>query len=60
LSEFIAQLSALGQGQQATAEADTRDWDWYQKNNPSALAAMEVSDKPKFDKLKAAYEAKFV
>ncbi|MBS4057763.1 MAG: ATP-dependent Clp protease proteolytic subunit [Bacteroidales bacterium] len=60
LSEFIAQLSALRQDQQAAAGADTRDWDWYQKNNPQALAQMESTDKAKFDKLKAEYEAKFV
>jgi ATP-dependent protease ClpP protease subunit len=58
VADFFAQLAALGQGQQAAA-ADEKDWDWYQKHNPTALAQMETTDKAKFDTLKAAYEAKF-
>lgn len=36
---------------------DTRDWDWYQRNDPAALAAMENAEPVKFKKLQEAYYA---
>lgn len=58
VSDFIAKLAEQAGGKQQPA--DEKDFDWYQKNDPVALRQMEVSDKPRFDKLLAAYNAKFV
>jgi ATP-dependent protease ClpP protease subunit len=57
LSDVIAQLNAAGIG---SAQADTKDFDWMQKNDPQGLAAMETREPEKFKKLQAAYNAKFV
>ena len=33
-----------------------RDWDWFQKNDPQALAEMERTDPDKFNRLLDEYE----
>ena len=37
-----------------------KDFDWFQKNNPQALAAMEIAEPERFNKLFEAYNAQFV
>ena len=56
LSEVIAELKK-GQGPVAGTE---KDFDWYQKNDPEALAKLEVKEPEKFKKLLDAYNAKYV
>ncbi len=41
-------------------EKNTKDFDWYQKNDPQALAKMEISEPDRFKKLMDAYNAQFV
>ncbi len=59
LSDVIAQLTKLAEGK-APVDADTKDWDFYQRNDPQALARMETTEPERFKKLKSEYEAKFV
>lgn len=58
LSELLAKLTeAAGQ---PTEPKDEKDWDWYQKNAPEALAQLRISEPDKYKAMKNAYEAKFV
>jgi len=41
-------------------EKNEKDFDWFQKNNPQALAAMEIAEPERFKKLFEAYNAQFV
>ena len=54
LSEVIA---AINKGIKIESK-DEKDWDWYQKNDHEALAAMKVDDFPKFKKLFKEYWGK--
>ena len=56
LSDAIA---AFKKGAPQAVAADEHDFAWYEKNNPSALAKMEVTDPEKFKKLQTADLAKF-
>jgi hypothetical protein len=56
LSDAIAAVKKGGSG--ATAP-DDKDFAWYEKNAPAALAKMEVNEPDKFTKLKEADEAKY-
>jgi ATP-dependent Clp endopeptidase proteolytic subunit ClpP len=55
MSELIAQAK---QNPQAAA-AGEKDFAWYEKNDPKALARMEQTDPEKFAKLKAADDARY-
>lgn len=56
VSDHITNLGAKGEKE----PKDTRDWDWYQKNDPAALQRMEISEPERFNKLLDAYNAQFV
>ncbi|MFA7466965.1 MAG: Clp protease ClpP [Desulfotomaculaceae bacterium] len=58
LSDVVAQLAAAAKG--GNTGTSEKDWDWFQKNDPAGLAAMETKEPEKFKKLQAAYESKFV
>lgn len=55
LSEVIAELKK----EQGAAAVSEKDFDWYQKHDPDALAQLEVKEPEKFKKLFDAYKAKF-
>ncbi len=57
LSDVIAKLEAAATGQQG--KADDKDFEWYEKNDPQALAQMKAKDPEKYQKLKAADDAKY-
>ncbi len=48
-------LNKLGKNGGKPVAKDEKNWDWYQKNNPEALAKMETTDPEKFEKLYAEY-----
>lgn len=50
LSEVVNKLGGAG------TEKETKGWDWYQKNDPRALSAMEYQDPAKFKRLLDDYE----
>jgi ATP-dependent protease ClpP protease subunit len=50
----------VNQSKTKTDAANEKTWDWYQKNDPSALAAMETADKVRFERLRNAYESSLV
>lgn len=52
LSKAISELRGKG----AQAQKPERNWDWYQKNDPQALAEMERTDPDKFNRLLDEYE----
>lgn len=53
LSAALAELKAKG-----IPTVDAHDWDWYQRNNPKALAEMETKEPQKFKRLLDEYENK--
>lgn len=53
LSEVLAKLGESGKGTETE-----KDWDWYQKNDPQALAKMETAEPEKYKKLFDAYWGK--
>lgn len=55
LSTAIEKAKAAGKT--AAAAADEKTFAWYEKNDPQALARMEVTDPDKFANLKAADDA---
>ncbi|WP_346856578.1 ATP-dependent Clp protease proteolytic subunit [uncultured Draconibacterium sp.] len=55
LSELVAKALKEGGGKKPEVK-NGHDWDWYQKNEPEALAAMEVKEPEKFKNLLAEYE----
>lgn len=56
MSDLVAKAK---QNNGKTAVATERDFAWYEKNNPQALAKMEVEDPQKFAALVAEDEAKY-
>ncbi|MDD4375110.1 MAG: hypothetical protein PHG67_14460, partial [Bacteroidales bacterium] len=57
LSDVIAKLEAAATGTQG--KGDDKDFEWYEKNDPQALAQMKAKDPEKYQKLKAADDAKY-
>lgn len=55
MSEIIAQAKAAAK----TPAADEKTFDWYEKNDPQALAKMETTEPEKFAKLQAADKARY-
>lgn len=51
LSDVVNELSKNAQNN----GGDTKDWDWYQKNDPDALKELKRTDKAAYDKLYNAY-----
>lgn len=54
MSDVVAKVNEL-LGDNKTEARDQKGWDWYQKNDPEALAAMKVNDLPKFKKMYKEY-----
>lgn len=52
-------VNSIGRNASANAKNE-KDFDWYQKNDPQALAAMELREPERFTRLLAAYNAQFV
>ena len=50
-------IDSLGKPKEVKNE---KDFDWYQKNNPEALAKMEIQEPERFKKLFDTYNAQFV
>jgi len=57
--ERMSDLVAQAKQKQAKPAADEKDFEWYEKNEPQALARMEATEPEKFAKLKAADDAKY-
>lgn len=53
LSAAIGELRGKGAGAQAQ---DAKDWNWYQRHSPRALAEMETKEPQKFKRLLDEYE----
>jgi len=56
MSELVAQAKANGGG---GAAKNDKDFEWYERNDPEALAKMEKLEPEKFAELKAADDAKY-
>ncbi len=55
----MSELVAAAKGKPVAAAADEKNFAWYEKNDPAALAKMEVTDPEKFAKLEAADKAQY-
>jgi ATP-dependent protease ClpP protease subunit len=58
MSDLVAQAKA-STSSASTSSATERDFGWYEKNDPKALARMEVQEPEKFAKLLAADQAQY-
>lgn len=50
ISEVIAKMNDIITGKKEDVK-DEKNWDWYQKNDPQALAVMKNKEPEKYDKL---------
>lgn len=55
-TRLSAQLADMKANGGSAAVVDNKTWDWYQKNDPGALARMEKEDPTKFNNLLNKYE----